>query len=57
MNTEEIGGVVRAVLAAVGGIAVAKGYIDNGTMTTIVGAVTTIAVAVWSVIAKRQAKA
>lgn len=57
MNTDEIGGVVRAILAALGGIAVAKGYVDSATMTTLVGAATTIAVAVWSVIAKRKVRA
>jgi len=51
---EQIGGIVRAVVAAVGGILVGKGVIDAQTATAVAGAVATIAVAVWSVIAKRS---
>jgi len=53
MNTEELGGIVRAVLAALGGVAVTKGWLDNATMITVSGAVATLVVAVWSVFAKR----
>lgn len=55
MNTDELGGIVRAIVAAIGGIAVTKGYLDNATVVTISGAVATIVVAVWSVVAKRRA--
>lgn len=55
MNAEEFGGIVRTVLAAVGGIAVTKGYLDNATMVALAGAAATIAVAVWSIVAKRRA--
>lgn len=54
MNTDELGGIVRAIVAAIGGIAVTKGYLDNATVVTISGAVATIVVAVWSVIVKRR---
>lgn len=56
MNSEEVGGVVRAVVAALGGVAVAKGLTDAGTVTAIAGAAATIAVAVWSIVAKRRAR-
>ena len=56
MNSEEVGGVVRAVVAALGGVAVAKGLTDSGTVTAIAGAAATIAVAVWSIVAKRRAR-
>lgn len=53
MNGEQIGGVVRAIVAAVGGYFVGKGLVDSATMTTISGAVATLFVAVWSVWSKK----
>lgn len=53
MNSDQIGGIVRAIVSAVGGYFVGKGLVDSATMTTIAGAVATLAVAVWSVIAKK----
>lgn len=55
MSAEQIGGILRTVLAAGGGYFVSKGYIDNATMMTVVGAVVTLATAGWSVWAKRKA--
>lgn len=55
MNGEQIGGIVRAVVAAIGGYFVGKGITDAATVTTISGAVATLAVAVWSVISKKPA--
>lgn len=57
MGSDEIGGIVRAILAAVGGILVTKGYIDNATMLAVVGALVTIVTAGWSVYQKKAAKA
>ena len=57
MNAEQVGGIVRTILAGIGGVAVSKGLIDDATMLSIAGALGTIAVAVWSVIAKRRAAA
>lgn len=54
MTAEEIWGIVRAILAAGGGYLVAKGYLDNATLMTILGALGTIFVAVWSVWVKRR---
>lgn len=48
MNADQIGGIVRAVLAAAGGYFVAKGVVDAATMTTIAGALATIIAAAWS---------
>jgi hypothetical protein len=48
MNADQVGGIVRAILAAIGGYFVGKGLVDSATMTTIVGAAATIAAAVWS---------
>ena len=53
MNGEQIGGIVRTVLAAAGGYFAAKGYLDAATWQTIAGAVATVIVAVWSVKSKK----
>lgn len=57
MTAEEVGGLVRTVLAALGGVAVGRGWVDGGTMTMIAGAVGTLVVAVWSIVQKRRAAA
>ena len=54
MNGEQIAGIIRAVIAAVGGYFVGKGVIDAETVSAIAGAFTTIIVAAWSVLAKRK---
>ena len=56
MTHEQVGGIVRAVVAAAGGYFVGQGFIDAQTMMTLGGAVTTLAVAVWSIYSKRPAK-
>jgi hypothetical protein len=48
MNSDQIGGLIRAVLSALGGYFVGKGLIDASTMTTLVGAAATILMAGWS---------
>ncbi len=53
MNGEMVGGVVRAVLSAVGGILVAKGVIDAETVASVAGAAAILVTAVWSVLVKR----
>ena len=53
MSKEQIAGIVRAVVAAVGGYFVGKGMLDGATMETIAGAVATLATAVWSVWSKK----
>jgi membrane protein DedA with SNARE-associated domain len=55
LTAEQIGGIVRAVVAAAGGYFVGQGLVDAETMTTIGGAVTTLIVAVWSVLKKKAA--
>lgn len=56
MNTDLIGGVIRAVLAAVGGYFVAKGTVDQGTFTTISGALVTLGTAIWSIYTNQTGK-
>ena len=53
MTGEQVAGVVRAIVAAVGGYFVGQGMIDTETATTIGGAVATLAAAAWSIYAKR----
>ncbi len=55
MTKEEVLGVVRALLAALGGWAASRGYVDSETAVAVGGAVITIIAAVWSVKAKRAA--
>lgn len=55
MTSEEIGGIVRTVASAGLGILVGRGWIDGETALMLSGAIGTIAVAVWSVWAKRRA--
>jgi len=55
MTSTEVAGVVRTIAAAGFGILVGKGIIDAETAAALAGAVGTIAIAVWSVWAKRKA--
>jgi len=53
MTKNEVYGVARALLAAVGGVVVGKGWIDSETAVALAGALATVAAAVWSVRSKR----
>ena len=55
MTSSEIAGIVRTLAAAAFGLLVGKGIIDAETAAGLAGAAGTIAVAVWSVWAKRKA--
>jgi hypothetical protein len=54
MNGEQIAGIVRAVVAAIGGYLVGKGITDAETVAAVAGAAATVAVAVWSVLSKKK---
>lgn len=56
MTGEQVGGIVRAILAAVGGIFVAKGTIDEQTLASVAGAVAVLVTAVWSAFIHRAPK-
>ena len=49
MNSDQIGGILRAILAALGGFVIAKGYTDAATFATVSGAIVALGVALWSV--------
>jgi hypothetical protein len=57
MNKEELYGVARTVLSALGGFLAGKGYIDSETAIALAGAGATVVAAFWSVKSKRAAKA
>lgn len=57
MSADEIGGLVRTILAFAGGYAVNSGLTDQATMMTVVGAVATLVTAGWSIYVKRKAAA
>jgi hypothetical protein len=57
MNAKVWMGLIRHLLTAVGGATVASGWMDEGVVQDIVGAVMTLAGAIWSILAKRQEKA
>ena len=54
MKSDEVGGIVRALISALGGYLVGKGLVDSATATTVGGAAATIIVAAWSVWSKRK---
>lgn len=56
MTSDQIGGIVRAVIAALSGYLVGKGIVDANTATTIGGAVATIVVSAWSFWTNRPSK-
>ena len=54
ITTEQVGGIVRALVAAAGGYFVGQGLVDAETMMTVGGAITTLAVAIWSIYSKKK---
>ena len=56
MNNDQLTGIIRAILAAGGALLVQRGYVDNQTVTTIIGALITIGAAAWSVHNNRTGK-
>lgn len=54
ITADQIGGIVRALAAAVGGYFVGQGVIDAETATALAGAAVTIATAIWSVWSKKK---
>lgn len=55
MTGEQIAGVVRAIVAALGGYLVGQGLTDAETVATVGGAAATLAAAAWSIWSKRKA--
>ena len=57
MNSDQIGGVVRALLTAGAGYLVGSGIIPSETASQLVGAATTLVVIIWSVVSNRKPSA
>lgn len=55
MSQDIILGLIRHGLTTLGGVLVARGYLDDGTLQAIIGALLTLGGAGWSVYAKRVA--
>ena len=53
MNKDQLFGIVRTLVAAVAGFLAGKGYLDASMVEGVAGAVATLSVAVWSVVAKK----
>jgi hypothetical protein len=54
LTREQIEGIIRHTLTAVGGVLITKGLIDEAILTEVVGAAITITGIVWSIIDKRK---
>ena len=54
MNKDKLFGVIRTLAAAGFGFLAGKGWLDGATVEALAGAVATIAVAVWSVVSKKE---
>ncbi len=55
MTSDQIGGIIRAILAAIGGFILAKGWVNAETWAWIVGGLTTVGPVIWSWISNRPA--
>ena len=54
MKKDQIAGIVRAVVAAVGGYFIGKGMVDAANVEIIAGSLATLVTAVWSVLSKKE---
>lgn len=52
---EQFLGIVRHSLTFIGGILIMKGIVDDALLNEIIGGVTTLAGAIWSIVAKNKA--
>jgi len=55
LTKEQFLGIVRHSLTFIGGILIMKGIVDDTLLNEIIGGVTTLAGAIWSVVAKNKA--
>ena len=54
MTADQFAGIVRAIVAAVGGYLVGKGFADAETVATLAGVAATAGAAIWSFLSKRD---
>jgi hypothetical protein len=55
MTSDQISGIIRALVSAIGGYFIGKGVVDADTVSSLGGALATIATAVWSFQSKKGA--
>ena len=55
LTKEQFLGIVRHSLTFIGGILIMKGIVDDALLNEIIGGVTTLAGAVWSIVSKNNA--
>jgi len=51
VNSDQVGGIIRALVSAIGGYFIGKGTLDASTVAQISGAAATLGVAIWSIFA------
>lgn len=56
MTSDQVGGIVRAIVSAVGGYFIGKGLADAATVTAVAGALATLVMAVWSIVSNKAGK-
>lgn len=54
MTADQFAGLVRAIVAALGGYLVAKGLVDAETVATLAGVAATAGAAIWSFLSKKK---
>lgn len=54
VNMDMVLGVLRAVLAALGGWLINKGYVDAGQAESLTGAIIVIITGIWSILSKQK---
>ena len=54
MNQEQLTSIIRQLLLTVGGGLVTKGFLDDGTLQLVVGAVMAVGAAAWAIYTRRN---
>ncbi len=54
LTKEQLLGIVRHTITFIGGILITNGYLDDSILTEIVGGVTVLTSAIWSIFAKNR---
>ena len=54
LTKEQVLGIVRHGLTFIGGLLITKGLLDQGTLSELIGATSTLVGVIWSMIEKKQ---
>jgi hypothetical protein len=55
MNQEQVTSIIRQLLLTIGGGLVTKGYLDDGTLQLVIGAIMAVGAAAWALYTRRNA--